>query len=185
MLKLKGYLYFQTSHISICFPLFLDFMCKSEIRLIVYQDNNCVHAHKRLSVKLSDCSLGRWRTGWYVSALKNLSSVHALKPLIPTFCFVVVFVYGQADKLRNFVAGIFIPQYHYPFPVALCFTQVSKCSIAFKSVIHSLTRRMCLRGVVHNMQNHLHTGLFLKSNWRSDITIFAYVELTFIGFPFT
>ncbi|XP_007545483.1 uncharacterized protein LOC106934971 [Poecilia latipinna] len=86
-------------------------------------------------------SLRRWRTGWYVSALKNLSSVHALKPLIPTFCFVVVIVYGQADKLRNFVAGIFIPQYHYPFPVALCFTQVL-VSLVFINLLHAL-------GLVH------------------------------------
>uniref|UniRef100_A0A3B3VKG0 Si:ch211-207n2.7 n=1 Tax=Poecilia latipinna TaxID=48699 RepID=A0A3B3VKG0_9TELE len=75
------------------------------------------------------------------SALKNLSSVHALKPLIPTFCFVVVIVYGQADKLRNFVAGIFIPQYHYPFPVALCFTQVL-VSLVFINLLHAL-------GLVH------------------------------------
>ncbi|MEQ2247462.1 hypothetical protein ILYODFUR_009587 [Ilyodon furcidens] len=90
-----------------------------------------------MSVKLPDCSLGRWRTGWYVSALKSLSSNHALKPLIPTFCFLVVIIYGQADKLRNFVAGIFVPQYHYPFPVALCFTQVL-VSLVFINLLHAL-----------------------------------------------
>ncbi|XP_027862464.1 uncharacterized protein LOC114137830 [Xiphophorus couchianus] len=52
-----------------------------------------------------------------------------------------VFVYGQADKLRNFVAGIFIPQYHYPFPVALCFTQVL-VSLVFINLLHAL-------GLVH------------------------------------
>uniref|UniRef100_A0A146P4M0 Si:ch211-207n2.7 n=1 Tax=Fundulus heteroclitus TaxID=8078 RepID=A0A146P4M0_FUNHE len=82
-------------------------------------------------------SLGRWWTGWYVSALKNLSSNHALKPLIPTFCFLVVIIYSQADKLRNFVAGIFIPQYHYSFPVALCFTQVL-VSLVFINLLHAL-----------------------------------------------
>ncbi|XP_015230096.1 PREDICTED: uncharacterized protein LOC107084677 [Cyprinodon variegatus] len=82
-------------------------------------------------------SLARWRTGWHVTALKNLSSNHALKPLIPTFCLLVVILYGQADKLRNFVAGVFIPQYRYPFPVALCFTQVL-VSIVFINLLHAL-----------------------------------------------
>ncbi|XP_059215171.1 uncharacterized protein si:ch211-248a14.8 isoform X2 [Centropristis striata] len=68
--------------------------------------------------------LGRWRTGWCASVAKSLSSNHALKPLVPTLCLVLVVIYSLADKLRNFVAGIFIPQYHYPYAVALCFAQV-------------------------------------------------------------
>lgn len=70
------------------------------------------------------CSSGRWRRGWCASATKRFSSNHALKALVPTLCLVVVVIYGLADKLRNFVAGIFIPQYHYPYAVALCFAQV-------------------------------------------------------------
>ncbi|XP_044070348.1 uncharacterized protein si:ch211-248a14.8 [Siniperca chuatsi] len=69
------------------------------------------------------CS-GRWRRGWCASATKSLSSSHTLKPLLPTLCLVAVVIYGLVDKLRNFVAGIFIPQYHYTYAVSLCFAQV-------------------------------------------------------------
>uniref|UniRef100_A0A3B3BTW3 Si:ch211-207n2.7 n=1 Tax=Oryzias melastigma TaxID=30732 RepID=A0A3B3BTW3_ORYME len=69
------------------------------------------------------------------SLVKSLSSNHALKPLIPTFCLVVVLVYGLADRLRNFVVGIFIPQYHYPYPVALSFVLVS---LLFLNLLHAL-----------------------------------------------
>uniref|UniRef100_A0A3B4UW31 Si:ch211-207n2.7 n=1 Tax=Seriola dumerili TaxID=41447 RepID=A0A3B4UW31_SERDU len=74
------------------------------------------------------CSSGRGRRGWCTSVMNSLSSNHALKPLVPTLCLVVVVIYGLADKLRNFVSGIFIPQYHYPYAVALCFAQVGACS---------------------------------------------------------
>ncbi len=56
--------------------------------------------------------------------MKSLSSNHTLKPLVPALLLVVVLIYGLADKLRNFVAGLFIAQYHYPYAVALCFAQV-------------------------------------------------------------
>uniref|UniRef100_A0A8C6LWV6 Si:ch211-207n2.7 n=2 Tax=Nothobranchius TaxID=28779 RepID=A0A8C6LWV6_NOTFU len=69
--------------------------------------------------------------------MKSFPSNHALKPLIPTFCLVVLMIYGQADKLRNFVAGIFIPQYRYPYPVALCFSQVV-VSLVFLNLLHVL-----------------------------------------------
>uniref|UniRef100_A0A3P9KNU2 Si:ch211-248a14.8 n=1 Tax=Oryzias latipes TaxID=8090 RepID=A0A3P9KNU2_ORYLA len=69
------------------------------------------------------------------SVVKSLSSNHALKPLIPTFCLVVVLIYGLADRLRNFVAGIFIPQYHFPYPVALSFVLVS---LLFLNLLHAL-----------------------------------------------
>ncbi|XP_004077361.1 uncharacterized protein LOC101163599 [Oryzias latipes] len=82
-------------------------------------------------------SSGRWRTEWCVSVVKSLSSNHALKPLIPTFCLVVVLIYGLADRLRNFVAGIFIPQYHFPYPVALSFAQVL-VSLLFLNLLHAL-----------------------------------------------
>lgn len=68
----------------------------------------------------------RWR-GWCASATKTLSSSHVLKPLVPALCLSVVVIYGLADRLRNFVSGIFIPQYHYPYAVALCFGQVGAC----------------------------------------------------------
>ncbi|XP_037553460.1 uncharacterized protein si:ch211-248a14.8 [Nematolebias whitei] len=81
--------------------------------------------------------LGRWRTGWLASAVRSLPSSHALKPLIPTSCLLAVMIYGQADKLRNFVADIFIPQYRYPYPVALCFSQVL-VSLVFLNLLHVL-----------------------------------------------
>ncbi|KAF7220335.1 solute carrier family 35 member D3 [Nothobranchius furzeri] len=87
-------------------------------------------------MRLIKCS-GRWRAGWFASAMKSFPSNHALKPLIPTFCLVVLMIYGQADKLRNFVAGIFIPQYRYPYPVALCFSQVV-VSLVFLNLLHVL-----------------------------------------------
>lgn len=82
--------------------------------------------------------LGKWGTGWCAYAIRSLSSNHALKPLVPTFCLVLVVIYGLADRLRNFVAGIFIPQYHYPYPVALCFGQVL-VSLLFLNLLHVLT----------------------------------------------
>lgn len=50
--------------------------------------------------------------------------LHTLKFLVPTLGLVVVLTYGLFDQLRNFVFGIFIPQYHYPYSVALSFAQV-------------------------------------------------------------
>ncbi|XP_022054047.1 uncharacterized protein si:ch211-248a14.8 [Acanthochromis polyacanthus] len=79
----------------------------------------------------------RWGAGWCTYAVRSLSSSHALKPLVPTFSLVLVVIYGQADRLRNFVAGIFIPQYHYPYPVALCFGQVL-VSLLFLNLLHVL-----------------------------------------------
>ncbi|XP_045926690.1 uncharacterized protein si:ch211-248a14.8 isoform X12 [Micropterus dolomieu] len=83
-------------------------------------------------------SSGRWRRGWCASATKRLSSNHALKALVPTLCLVVVVIYGLADKLRNFVAGIFIPQYHYPYAVALCFAQLAPPPSIHISVLISI-----------------------------------------------
>lgn len=59
--------------------------------------------------------------------LRNLGAglvFRTLNPLVPTFCLVVLVTYGLCDKLRNFVFGIFVPQYHYPYSVALSFGQV-------------------------------------------------------------
>ncbi|XP_070696864.1 solute carrier family 35 member D3 [Pempheris klunzingeri] len=79
----------------------------------------------------------RWRRGWSASATKSLSSNHTLKPLVPTLCLAVVVIYGLAEKLRNFVTGIFIPQYHYPYAVALCFVQVV-VSLLVLNLLHVL-----------------------------------------------
>ena len=69
--------------------------------------------------------------GWCVSAVKSLLTNQALKPLVPALCLVVVVTYSLADKLQNFVASIFFPQYHYPYAVALSFAQVSTSSPAW------------------------------------------------------
>ncbi|XP_018552467.1 uncharacterized protein si:ch211-248a14.8 isoform X1 [Lates calcarifer] len=82
-------------------------------------------------------SSGRWRRGWCDSVVQSLSSNHALKPLVPALCLVVVVTYGLADRLRNFVAGIFIPQYHFPYAVALCFAQVL-ISLLVLNLLHVL-----------------------------------------------
>ncbi|XP_077352296.1 uncharacterized protein LOC144001663 [Festucalex cinctus] len=76
-----------------------------------------------------------WR--WWISTVRTLSSNHALKPLVPTLCAAVVFLYCPADKLRSFVAGIFFPQYHYSCAVALCFGQVL-VSVFFVNLLHVL-----------------------------------------------
>lgn len=103
---------------------------------------------------------------WCASATKRLLSSHALKPLLPTLCLVVVVIYGLADKLRNFVAGIFIPQYHYPYPVALCFAQVL-VSLLFLNLLHvlnlvslrrysrSLGERMLVPAICNSINNVL------------------------------
>ncbi|KAK5908679.1 hypothetical protein CgunFtcFv8_016714 [Champsocephalus gunnari] len=82
-------------------------------------------------------SLGRWRRGWCASAKKSLLSNHALKPLVPTLFLLVLVIYGLGDKLRNFVLDIFVPQYHYPYAVALSFAQVL-ISILFLNLLHVL-----------------------------------------------
>ncbi|KAM9364587.1 uncharacterized protein KZ484_010774 [Pholidichthys leucotaenia] len=82
------------------------------------------------------CS-GRWWRTKCISAVKTLASDRALKPLVPTIWLVIVVIYGLGDKLRNFVAAIFIPQYHYQYPVALCFGQVS-VSLLFLNLLHVL-----------------------------------------------
>lgn len=82
-------------------------------------------------------SSGRSRTGWCTSAVKRLSSNQALKPLIPTFCLGLLVIYGLADKLRNFVIGLFIPQYHYHYPVVLSFGQVL-VSLVVLNLLHVL-----------------------------------------------
>ncbi|XP_028280045.1 uncharacterized protein LOC114447787 [Parambassis ranga] len=82
------------------------------------------------------CS-GGWSAGWSASVANSLSSNHTLKPLFPSFFLLLMVIYGLAGKLRNFVAGIFIPQYHYPYPVALCFAQVL-VSLFILNLLHVL-----------------------------------------------
>ncbi|AWP13816.1 Hypothetical protein SMAX5B_003294 [Scophthalmus maximus] len=111
----------------------------------------------------------RWRRGSCASSsLKILASDRALKPLVPTLCLVVVVVYGLADKLRNFVADIFIPQYHYPYAVALCFAQVL-ISLFILNLLHVLglvplklySRSLGERLLVPAICNSLHAVLAL------------------------
>lgn len=82
-------------------------------------------------------SSSRLRRGWYASVVKILTSNLRLKPLVPTLCLLLVVIYGLGDKLHNFVAGIFIPQYHYPYAVALCFGQVV-ISLLVLNLLHVL-----------------------------------------------
>lgn len=59
--------------------------------------------------------------------LRNMEAkpvLHTPKFLVSTLGLVAVLTYGLFDQLRNFVFGIFIPQYHYPYSVALSFAQV-------------------------------------------------------------
>ncbi|XP_035028795.1 uncharacterized protein si:ch211-248a14.8 [Hippoglossus stenolepis] len=86
---------------------------------------------------MSYISSRSWRRGRCASAARSLSSNHALRPLVPALCLVVLVIYGLADRLRNFVAGIFIPQYHYPYAVALCFGQVL-ISLSVLNLLHVL-----------------------------------------------
>ncbi|XP_019715808.1 uncharacterized protein LOC109510136 [Hippocampus comes] len=81
---------------------------------------------------------GKWSSWrWCTSTVRTLSSNNALKPLVPTLYAALVFLYGSADKLRWFVAGIFLPQYHYPYVAALCFGQVL-VSVFFFNLLHVL-----------------------------------------------
>ncbi|KAG7500135.1 hypothetical protein JOB18_010283 [Solea senegalensis] len=82
-------------------------------------------------------SLRRWRPGRCTKTAERLLCAHALKPLVPALCLVAVVIYILADNLRNFVASIFIPQYHYPFAVALCFAQVL-ISLLILNLLHVL-----------------------------------------------
>uniref|UniRef100_A0AAV2JLT9 Uncharacterized protein n=1 Tax=Knipowitschia caucasica TaxID=637954 RepID=A0AAV2JLT9_KNICA len=72
-----------------------------------------------------------------VSLVKSILSKHSLKSLLPVLYLLLFVIYGLGDKLRNFVVGIFIPQYHYPYAVALCFGQVV-ISILFLNLLHFL-----------------------------------------------
>ncbi|XP_057704619.1 uncharacterized protein si:ch211-248a14.8 isoform X2 [Corythoichthys intestinalis] len=89
--------------------------------------------------RMTVCHSGiRWRSwGWCKSTARTFSSKHALKPMLPALCVVLFFLYGLVNKLRSFVAGIFLPQYHYPYVVALCFGQVL-LSLFFLNLFHIL-----------------------------------------------
>ncbi|XP_023273897.1 uncharacterized protein LOC111663798 [Seriola lalandi dorsalis] len=144
----------------------------------------------------SRCS-GRWRRGWCTSAVNSLSSNHALKPLVPTLCLVVVVIYGLADKLRNFVSGIFIPQYHYPYAVALCFAQVL-ISLLVLNLLHVLdlvplkhySRSLGERVLVPAICNSIHDVLAMWAKASSSYAgLFALtlplLPLLTVGFSFT
>ncbi|XP_045926669.1 uncharacterized protein si:ch211-248a14.8 isoform X4 [Micropterus dolomieu] len=142
-------------------------------------------------------SSGRWRRGWCASATKRLSSNHALKALVPTLCLVVVVIYGLADKLRNFVAGIFIPQYHYPYAVALCFAQVL-VTLLVLNLLHILdlvplkpySRSLGERVLVPAICNGVHAVLGMWAKASSSYVGFYHLSLPLlpivtVGFGFS
>ncbi|XP_038816532.1 uncharacterized protein LOC120017680 isoform X1 [Salvelinus namaycush] len=92
-----------------------------------------------VSCLLTECP---WCMRWRRSActLRRLSS-DVWKPLVPLLCFsatlVVVVLYALADRLRSFVADIFIPQYHYPFAVPITFVQVL-VTLLYLLVLHAV-----------------------------------------------
>ncbi|KAL0964496.1 hypothetical protein UPYG_G00324630 [Umbra pygmaea] len=70
---------------------------------------------------------------WWMKCRRSVCTLRRLFPdvcknLGPVICFsatlAVMVLYAMADQLRSFVAGIFIPQYHYPFAVPVTFFQV-------------------------------------------------------------
>ncbi|KAM9726791.1 uncharacterized protein ACNS7B_017629 isoform 2-T2 [Menidia menidia] len=159
-----------------------------------YPEQQLLH---RMTSCLLGKSSGRWRTGRCASTLKRLSSNHALKPLFPTFCVVVLILYGLADKLRNFVVGIFIPQYHYPYPVAFCFAQVL-VSLLFLNLLHvldlvpiknysrSLGERLLLPAICGSVQGVLAMWAKASSLYASLFLLTVpLLPLVTVGFSFT
>ncbi|KAF3841938.1 hypothetical protein F7725_023889 [Dissostichus mawsoni] len=96
-----------------------------------------VKAGKKQRAMVLSLAERRWRRGRCASAKKSLLSNHALKPLVPTLFLLVLVIYGLGDKLRNFVLGIFVPQYHYPYAVALCLAQVPGERVLVPSICSS------------------------------------------------
>ncbi|XP_072292863.1 uncharacterized protein [Eucyclogobius newberryi] len=82
-------------------------------------------------------SSARLKHSGSVSLLKSLLSNPCLKPLVPPLCLLLFVIHGLGDKLHNFVAGIFIPQYHYPYAVSLCFGQ-AVIALLFLNLPHLL-----------------------------------------------
>ena len=67
----------------------------------------------------------RWRWRWCPQLLQSLPTYPSWKATtVPVLWATLLLTYGLADQLHRFVAGIFIPQYHFPYAVALCFAQV-------------------------------------------------------------
>lgn len=77
------------------------------------------------------------KQGWGVFLVKSLLSNSKLKPLLSSLCLLLLVTVGLGSRLYNFVAGIFIPQYHFPYSVALCFGQVI-ISLLFLNLLHLL-----------------------------------------------
>ncbi|XP_039640824.1 uncharacterized protein si:ch211-248a14.8 isoform X1 [Perca fluviatilis] len=142
------------------------------------------------------CS-GRWRRGWCASAMKSLSSNNALKPLVPTLCLVVVVIHGLADKLRNFVVAVFIPQYHYPYAVALCFAQVL-VSLLVLNLLHVLdlvhlkhySRSLGEKVLVPSICNSIHAVLAMWAKASSSYAglfplLLPLLPMLTVGFSFS
>ncbi|KAM7408493.1 hypothetical protein PAMA_002290 [Pampus argenteus] len=127
----------------------------------------------------------RWRRECWASAMKSLSSSHALKPLVPVLVLVVVVIYVLVGKLRTFVTDIFIPQYHYPYAVALYFAQVL-VSLLFLNLLHVLdlvplkqySRSLGERLLVPSICNSIHGVLVM---WAKATN--SYAGLTPITLP--
>ncbi|XP_054456566.1 uncharacterized protein si:ch211-248a14.8 isoform X2 [Anoplopoma fimbria] len=144
-----------------------------------------------------DKSSGMWRRGWCASASKTLSSNRALKPLVPTLCLAVVMLYGLADQLRSFVASIFIPQYHFPYAVALCFAQVL-ISLLVLNLLHVLglvplkrySRSLGEKLLVPSICNSIHAvlAMWAKAN-STDAGLFPLLlpllPMVTVGFSFS
>ncbi|XP_049592303.1 uncharacterized protein si:ch211-248a14.8 [Syngnathus scovelli] len=126
----------------------------------------------------------RWRSWrWCSFTLTTFSSNQALKALLPFLCAAVIFLYGLAVGLRSFVAGIFLPQYHYPYAVALCFGQVLS-SVFFFNLLHLLgvaplrrfSRPLAERLLVPSICNSVHAVLAMWAEANSsDSGLFSLV----------
>lgn len=125
--SLKKWAKWQSGFKFVLVWIFYFFLAQQNCLFFQWREQNvspshCYHVMRTTSSHV--CSSGSWRTGWCASASKSVLSNRALKSLAPTLCLAGVMTYALADELRNFVAGVFIPQYHFPYAVALCFAQV-------------------------------------------------------------
>ncbi|XP_059928511.1 uncharacterized protein si:ch211-248a14.8 isoform X2 [Gadus macrocephalus] len=81
---------------------------------------------------------GCWCWRWCLPMLQSLPVYPSAKATtVPVLWVPLLVIYVLADKLQRFVAGIFIPQYHYPYVVALCFAQVV-LSLLVLNLLHLL-----------------------------------------------
>lgn len=90
-------------------------------------------------------SPGWWRRRQDFLLDRGLPSSQVPRQLLPILYLGVAVIYGLADNLCNFVTGIFIPQYHFPFSVALSFGQVGACNCKeFQEMMRGRCNLSCL-----------------------------------------